>query len=65
MTSLDRNVADKLKRKGGAPMGFLRRKPDTNTTTLAIITPGRIFTLLFFPLNSSLVSSWFCSTNYF
>ena len=32
-------AADKLKKKGGAPMGYLRRKPD-DSTSLTIITPG-------------------------
>merc|ERR1719336_164651 len=31
-------AADKLKKKGGAPMGYLRRKPD-DSTSLTIITP--------------------------
>merc|ERR1711915_1038171 len=33
-----KEAAQKLKKKGGAPMGYLRRKPD-DSTSLAIITP--------------------------
>jgi len=33
-----KEAAHKLKKKGGAPMGYLRRKPD-DSTSLAIITP--------------------------
>ena len=38
-----KEAAEKLKKRGGgASMGYLRRKPD-DTTSLAIITPGRYF----------------------
>ena len=35
-----KQAKDKLTKKGGAPMGFLRRKQD-DSTSLAIITPGK------------------------
>ena len=35
-----KQAKDKLNKKGGAPMGYLRRKQD-DSTSLAIITPGK------------------------
>ena len=40
-TAAAQEAKEKLSKKGGAQMGYLRRKPD-DTTSLAIITPGLI-----------------------